>query len=218
MAPVRVLITGFGPFPGAPFNPTRELAQALARLRRPAFADVARSAHVFDVTYADVDRSLPDLLTRHRPDVLLMFGLARHARAIRIETRARNRLTTLWPDAGHRHGARMAIAPHGPGMLTFGPHVARLLARARTTRLPVRLSRDAGRYLCNYLSYRACEAAHDAHPRLTAAFVHVPPLSPFAGRGAARAWTARDLLRIGECLLRALVQEARQARLMPPHS
>src|SRR4051794_15136406 len=86
----RILITGFGPFPGAPFNPTQALVRKLATLRRPAFADVTRIAHIFDVTYATVDRELPELIARHRPDALLMFGLAARTPYLRIETRARN--------------------------------------------------------------------------------------------------------------------------------
>jgi pyroglutamyl-peptidase len=86
----RILITGFGPFPGAPFNPTQALVQRLVRLRRPAFADVTRIAHIFDVTYATVDRELPALVARHRPDALLMFGLAARTSFIRIGTMARD--------------------------------------------------------------------------------------------------------------------------------
>ena len=37
---LRVLITGFGPFPGEPYNPTQALVKRLLRLRRPAFSDV----------------------------------------------------------------------------------------------------------------------------------------------------------------------------------
>jgi hypothetical protein len=33
-----ILITGFGPFPGAPYNPTINLVERLTRLRRPALA------------------------------------------------------------------------------------------------------------------------------------------------------------------------------------
>ena len=42
-----VLLTGFGPFPGAPFNPTGPLVEALARRRHPGLGDVRRVAHVF---------------------------------------------------------------------------------------------------------------------------------------------------------------------------
>ena len=47
----RILITGFGPFPGAPFNPTQPLVARLLRLRRPALGDVELSGHIFPVTY-----------------------------------------------------------------------------------------------------------------------------------------------------------------------
>jgi pyroglutamyl-peptidase len=57
---VRILITGFGPFPGAPFNPSAALAKALTRRRRPALAGIERATHIFATTYASVDRDLPN--------------------------------------------------------------------------------------------------------------------------------------------------------------
>jgi pyroglutamyl-peptidase len=72
---LRILITGFGPFPGAPYNPTMPLVQRLTQLRRPAFDDVELSSHIFHVTYATVDRELPELVARLRPQALLSFGL-----------------------------------------------------------------------------------------------------------------------------------------------
>jgi len=44
----------------------------------------------------------------------------------------------------------------------------------RRTGIPAAISRDAGAYLCNYVCWRATEAAErDGAPRLVA-FVHVP--------------------------------------------
>ena len=51
-----ILITGFGPFPGVPFNPTGPLVKRLARLRRPALAAVKIVPHIFPTRYAAVDR------------------------------------------------------------------------------------------------------------------------------------------------------------------
>src|ERR1700755_2354709 len=96
---LRILITGFGPFPGAPFNPTIPLVARLLRLRRPALGDVELTGHIFPVTYAAVDRELPQLLAKYHPQALLMFGLADRTSFVRIETRARNAVTMLWPDA-----------------------------------------------------------------------------------------------------------------------
>src|SRR5437762_5250569 len=97
-----ILLTGFGPFPGAPTNPTGPLVLELARRCHPAFAGVRRVAYVFQTSYDAVDRELPLLLAREKPDALVMFGLAPRARHIRIETRARNALNCGIPDAvGH---------------------------------------------------------------------------------------------------------------------
>src|SRR3954471_20648209 len=126
---LRILITGFGPFPGAPFNPTEPLVARLLRLRRPAFSDVEFSGHIFPVTYAAVDRELPQLLAQHRPHALLMFGLATRTPHLRIEARARNAVTMLWPDADHT-GVRKASITRGVDAKMFGPHTAKLLRAA----------------------------------------------------------------------------------------
>ena len=184
---LRILITGFGPFPGAPFNPTQPLVARLLRLRRPAFGDVELTGHIFPVTYRAVDRQLPELLANDRPQALLMFGLAARTPYVRIETRARNAVTTLWPDADHTRVRKGSIAADADAM-TFGPHTARLLRAAVGTGIDARASRDAGSYLCNYLSWRAIEAVGtDDGPRL-AAFVHVPLLA----RGEAVAAQGHD--------------------------
>jgi hypothetical protein len=72
---MRVLLTGFGPFPGVPLNPSALLVKALARRRRPAFAAITRTTHVFATAYEAVDRDLPKLFAQ-KPDIILMFGLA----------------------------------------------------------------------------------------------------------------------------------------------
>ena len=92
---LRILLTGFGPFPGAPYNPTQPLVARLSRLRRPAFDDVELAGHIFPVTYAAVDRQLPEVLTKVKPRALLMFGLAARTPYLRIETRARNAVTMI---------------------------------------------------------------------------------------------------------------------------
>jgi len=171
---LTVLITGFGPFPGAPFNPTQPLARELARRRHPAFANVRRLAHVFRVSYEAVDRDLPALLASERPDALIMFGLATRARHVRVETRARNALTRALPDVGGHLPLSGTILAGGPAALPLRAPAQRLLLAARSTGLPAALSRDAGRYLCNYLCWRAAEAARAGAPRITC-FIHVPP-------------------------------------------
>lgn len=200
-----ILVTGFGPFPGMPFNPTAALVQRLGRMRRPAFAQVRLVAHVFPTRYGAVDADLPALLARHRPDAVLMFGVAGRAKALRIETLARNRITALLPDAGGARHVKRTIAAEGPATMRLPFPAQRLLRAAKDAGVPARLSRDAGRYLCNYLCWRTAEvAAAPGGPRI-AAFVHVPKLDRVPRRPRARnrhRFTLDDLVRAGAVLLR----------------
>jgi len=210
---LRILVSGFGPFPGAPYNPTQPLVARLLRLRRPALSDVELIGHIFPVTYGDVDRQLPDLLAKHRPHALLMFGLASRTAHVRVETRARNAVSVLWPDAGHTLIRKGSISG-GADAKMFGSHTARLLRAAMATGVDIRASRDAGSYLCNYLSWRAVEATHrDDGPNL-AAFVHVPLIARGAQRsGATHRVTLEELVDAGEAMLLEMVKLTRRARL-----
>lgn len=199
-----ILVTGFGPFPGAPFNPTGPLVKRLARLRRPALADVKIVPHIFPTSYAAVDRDLPKLIARHKPDALLMFGFATRTRHLRIETRARNALALL-PDAGGSSPRGRAIAANAPAALPMPTPARRLLAAVRTAGVKAALSRDAGRYLCNYLCWRATEATGKPRGPRLAAFVHVPNIAHGARRpGKRRRLTLDDLTRAGSALLVAV--------------
>jgi pyroglutamyl-peptidase len=206
---LRILITGFGPFPGAPFNPTMPLVERLMRLRRPAFDDIERRSHVFQVTYATVDRELPELLAEFKPHAFLMFGLAARTSYLRVETRARNAVTTIWPDADGTRLRNRSIAACDDAMM-FGPHTAKLLRAAVATGIEARTSRDAGSYLCNYLSWRAIEATQRKGGPELAAFIHVPSL---ARNGAARPGriTLEALVDAGEAMLLELIKLTRDA-------
>ena len=204
-----VLITGFGRFPGAPYNPSEPLARAVARRRRPAFADVKRVVHIFETSYAAVDRDLLKLLAAHKPDIVVLFGLAGRTPQVRIETRARNTKSILFPDVtGYRPEERAIVAgaPPARGRAPF----AALLAAARSSRVPTRLSRDAGRYLCNYSYWRALEAASRTGTPL-AQFVHIPPVARNPRRpGKKKRVSHAELARAGEAILLALLVAQRR--------
>jgi len=210
---LRILITGFGPFPGAPFNPTMGLVKRLVQLRRPAFDDVEFASHIFHVTYATVDRELPKLIASFRPDALLMFGLADRTAFMRVETRARNAVTTTFPDAD-RNRARKGSIADGADAALFGPHTAKLLRAARDTGIDARPSRDAGSYLCNYLSWRSIEAVQKENGPRLAAFVHIPLLARGPSsrhKHTAHRITLEDLVDAGEAMLLELVKLTRGA-------
>jgi pyroglutamyl-peptidase len=209
---MRVLLLGFGPFPGAPRNPSAALAQKLARRRRPLLADLERRAHVLATTYAAVDRDLPKLLA-DKPDIVLVFGLAARRRDVCIEMRARNALSVLFPDAGGYRPRQSQIERGGPDAHVGRAPFHRLLGALRADRVPARLSRDAGRYLCNYAYWRALAHAPDGRPLVQ--FVHIPALARNPRprwRGGRRAPSLAQLVRAAERLLIALAAASKAHR------
>jgi pyroglutamyl-peptidase len=207
---MRVLITGFGPFPRAPSNPSALVARALARRRRPALAGLKRDAHVFATEYACIDRELPRLFAQ-RPDIVLMFGLAGRSRELRIETQARNAMSPLLPDAGKYRPQHRTIEVGVPAARRGPAPFARLAAAVRDRAVRVRVSRDAGTYLCNYAYWRALSAAPDGRPLVL--FVHIP-LVPMTARPRRRLKrrpvTLAQIIGAGENLLIAVAAAARR--------
>jgi len=169
---MRILLVGFGPFPGAPRNPSAVLVKRLAKRRRPALVAAIRTTHIFTTAYAAVDNELPKLFAK-RPDIVLMFGLAARRRHLCIETQARNARSVLFPDVRGYRPARGVIALGEQAALRGVAPFARLLAAARASRMPSRLSRDAGRYVCNYSYWRALESA-DYQGGPLVQFIHIP--------------------------------------------
>jgi len=206
---MRVLLTGFGPFPGAPVNPSGVLALKLARRRRPALAGIERIVHVFATTYAAVDRDLPRLFAK-QPDIVLMFGLAGRTPYLRVETRARNAISQIFPDAGGHRPQRHIIAHGAPASLRGAAPFARLVAALRASGVPARLSHDAGRYLCNYGYWSALQRAPQGKPLVQ--FVHIPVVRIGSRRRRSKhpPLSLSQIIRAAENLLIALLAAARR--------
>jgi len=203
-----VLITGFGAFPGNAFNPTGDLVARLAVRRRPALERVRRIVHVFSTSYDAVDKELPELVASHRPDAILMFGLAGRTPHLRVETRARNKRSSLLPDVSGAIAVSACIRSGAAATLRTSAPCPMVRAAAGHARVPVKVSIDAGTYVCNYLYWRALESARDTGTAPLVLFVHVPRIrrGPVIRRTARRPQLSlTDLERAGEAILLALV-------------
>jgi pyroglutamyl-peptidase len=202
----RVLLIGFGPFPGAPINPSASLVKMLARRRRPAFAALDIATHAFATAYAAVDHELPKLLAA-KPDIVLIFGLAARRRQLCIETRARNAVSLLFPDARGFRPPHGAIARGRPSSRYGNAPFTRVLSAARSRALPARLSRDAGCYLCNYAYWRALERGGGSLVQ----FVHIPSARLTPQRHSKRLLPSLEALAdAAEAILIALLAASRR--------
>ncbi|MBB2961491.1 peptidase C15 [Methylobacterium sp. R2-1] len=163
----RLLVTGFGPFPTVPDNPTGRLARRLAaspHLHR--ILGQAPDCLVLDTRYDALDTQLDPALARH-PSAVLMLGVAARRRRVCVETRAVNRVSRLFPDAGGTVRRTLAFQPDGPAQRR-SPAAAAVRVALKRAGLDTAISRDAGRYLCNASYYRVLEQG------CPAVFLHIP--------------------------------------------
>jgi pyroglutamyl-peptidase len=169
----KLLITGFGPFPRVPRNPSEGLARAVARDPRWRRLGIAAEALVLETRYAALETHLIPKIRELRPDAILMLGVAARRRHVSIETRAMNRVSRLMPDAGGQIAPRLAYRPGAPPALRSRAPIAAMARAMRGCGVPARLSRDAGRYLCN-AAYFAALLETGSRTRAKVAFIHVP--------------------------------------------
>ena len=168
----KLLITGFGPFPRVPRNPSGLLAEHVAASPRLRVAGIRASALVLPTTYGAVDAMLRPAIAREVPDAVLMIGVAARRREVCVARQALTRVSRLFPDARGTVGRALAFSPTSPLVLrTAAPCIA-LLASLRARGAPSRHSRDAGRYLCNASYFALLEDAGREGPLVV--FLHVP--------------------------------------------
>jgi pyroglutamyl-peptidase len=176
----RLLVTGFGPFPGIPRNPSAVVAGKIAGSVRWRSLGFDVRVAVLSTTYAALERELMPALSEHAPDALLMIGVAGRAREVRVETRGRNRVSLLLPDAAKVRPARLALAK-GPPFRTSAAKPARQVETLRRHGFRTRASIDAGPYLCNASYFTALDR------KIPVLFVHIPK----PGRAVSRRAGAR---------------------------
>lgn len=173
MTGLKLLITGFGPFPGASVNPTAELVKRLPELVTLSRCNVDLQTHIFPTEWQTVKSHAPDLFQTLRPHICLHFGFHQHAGGFRFEGRARNSISTR-ADASGLHLHRSAILRCEQSSLTTNMPIHQFAATLKRRKIPVELSNNAGKYLCNYLYFLSLYHAAQSAERITSAFIHVP--------------------------------------------
>lgn len=167
----KLLVTGFGAFPGAPENPTEALVRALADEAPHTLGAGAPKAVVLPTDYQRSWSILRRLYLRFEPDVVVHFGLNAGAKAIHIETLAWNRADPAKPDSAGYAPRSGVVRRSGRQTLASTFPADAILSALRKARIPAALCEDAGDYVCNATLYRSL---HAAPPARRVGFVHVP--------------------------------------------
>lgn len=144
------LVTGFGPFPRVPRNPSQLLVERLA----DAIGDLTLHRRILPTDYRAAGPLIETLLDELRPDICLCIGVARAGDPLRLETTARNLGTVQTPDqSGFTFSG--AIAAGAPETYAATLSLDRIHAALHERGHRVVLSNDAGGYVCNYVFFTA---------------------------------------------------------------
>jgi pyroglutamyl-peptidase len=192
--PVRVLVTGYGPFMSVADNPSGEIAEALAKLKVPGA--IIRTK-VLPVTWQEVDAFVDGEVKAWKPDVVIGMGFS--AGAHEIKTHAVNYRTGA--DAAGVEGGDRPITEGGPQFRETTLPVDKILEDQRRVHgdqglTAVNHTEPDDAYLCNYIEYRELQALQNTGAM--AGFLHISDVT-------------RDLPAI-ETLLRTVVTEVQAQR------
>ena len=169
MTSPRILLTGFGPFPGVPVNASAAL---VARLAHEAPFEAEVTAIVLPTEWHRGVAEAEAALARTRPDIALHFGVADNARGFVIEEQARN-VCDPRPDACATLPSAAYLSADGPPVRRSTLPAADIVARLKAARIPVSRSKNAGTYLCNAVLYASLTSGHSAP---VTGFIHLPRL------------------------------------------
>ena len=168
---MTLLLTGFEPFGGDGFNPSGAMACSLHGVALGG--GVVIHGLTLPVSGPAAWQKLSRSIRQLRPAWVVATGVSGRAE-ISLES-------TAWNEADYRIPDNSGLQPRGPRILAHGPaslqsRPAPLLHRSAAPSLPVRLSTDPGRFVCNFLYYRLLHLTrrpgHCAHQR--AVFWHLP--------------------------------------------
>lgn len=197
--PQRILVTGFGPFPGMPFNASGALIRALAETPRRGIPGPRLITAVLPTDWRLALAQLRGVIAGARPHAALHFGVSARARGFAIETRAFNQTCARADCAGCQPPGR-CIRRNAPGVLRATLPATRLVQRLRMAGIPAALSNDAGRYLCNAVMFESLWLAETGRIPC-AGFIHIPALGFPGEEPAAQAGFSWEALQRGAAII-----------------
>jgi pyroglutamyl-peptidase len=166
-----ILVTGFEPFGGETLNASWEAAQRLEGWR---FGDYTAAARLLPCAYDASVKELVKAIEALRPEAIVMAGQAGRRAVITVERFARNLDDSSAPDNAGVLRRAIRISAAGPDRLEATTSVTAIVHAIRAAGIPVRVSRNAGAFVCNHLYFGALEHLRSLKRPIPAVFMHLP--------------------------------------------
>ena len=165
MSESRVLITGFQPFGGRACNSSWE---GIKWINEPGLL-----VEELPVVWGQPSRRLGELVDVYRPSTVISFGQGKE-REFTLETKALNLRDNRLDEQGNLPRNPLN-SDMGPNEVFLETDVFELHGFLSERNFPVRISDDAGQYLCEETIYKLSELQKASVELEKVFFCHVPP-------------------------------------------
>lgn len=175
-----ILLTGFEPFGGDAFNPSRVIAFRAAEMLTERSLE-ARAAEL-PCVFALAPERLNQLVDEHEPDVVISLGLAAGRDTLGLEKVAINHVDARIPDnAGEQPIDRQVLSGGANAYFSTLPLKGALRAlepmpdpgSPAGSQVRAEISYSAGTFVCNQVFYALMHRL-DGNPGARGGFIHVP--------------------------------------------
>jgi len=207
-----ILVTGFEPFGGDITNGSWETVQ---HLDGKHFGGATVVVAQLPVVWGEATEKLHELMKANKPVAVISFGQAGEE-PVRLETTAHNVRESI-PDNKKMMPKTLQIYSYETPTLKTGLPISEIEIRLRTAGIPVRISQDAGTYLCNDIFYTLMhDPGSDNAKKIPRGFIHVPPLNAIVRteEGNIVIFDKRLLQKTAEIIIQTVVDTSPQTELV----
>lgn len=167
----KILITGFEPFDGGEINPSEILIEK--------FETEVAGLEIHKLILPVVFKKSLAILKKEafflNPDYILCFGLNAKVSEINLEMLAHNLDDARTDDNEGNRPQGEVIFEDGPATLESSLPLKEMEDQLLAAQIPVAISRDCGRYVCNHVFYGIRRVIDMKKMRAKAGFIHLPP-------------------------------------------
>ncbi|NJE11935.1 pyroglutamyl-peptidase I [Thermococcus sp. LS2] len=167
---MKVLVTGFEPFGGENVNPSWEAVKMLP--------DVIGNAEIvkyqLPVSFKKVRELLPEIISKEKPEVIILTGQAGGRVNITVERVAINVMDSTKEDNDGYKPEDEPIFEDAPAAYFSTLPIKRIVKALRENKIPAMVSNTAGTYVCNTAMFTALHYVAINKLNAKAGFIHVP--------------------------------------------
>jgi len=174
---MKILLTGFEPFGKVLDNPSQRVVEHFAAKGLASEQKAKLITAVLPVDYVAASAILEELLESHKPDAVLMLGVAQMRESINLERIAINVNDAKIADNAGNLKSGQAIVDDAPVAYRSTLPLEAMYQAIQDAGISVVYSNHAGAYLCNHVFYFArhwLECAGLGH--IPCGFIHLPDM------------------------------------------